>query len=142
MPSLPAPTAVVQGANPEVRSSLSSPQPTLKAHSFDPQPGMSAWLLSHLEHFPPEGFLMLRGFLPSGLHPRVGWLMCKCRAVSRSPVLPLLPTDYCGGSQSPAWAASIGHVSPSLGLCRPSQLLLPSLFPEISFCSLSLSNWG
>lgn len=120
----------VQGADPEVRSSLSSPQPTLEAHSFDPRPGMSAWLLSHLEHFPPEGFLMLRGFLPSGLHPGVGRLMCKCRAVSRSPVLPLLPADYYGGSQSPAWAASTGHIKPQLRPLSPFPAPPPQSVPR------------
>lgn len=31
--------------------------PPSKAHSFDPGPGLFAWLLSHLELFPSEGFL-------------------------------------------------------------------------------------
>ena len=63
--------------------------PPSEARSFDPGPGLSAWLLSHLEQFPPEGFLMRRGFLPSGLNPRVGLLMRKCCTVRKSLLLPL-----------------------------------------------------
>lgn len=75
--------------------------PPSEAHCFDPGPGLSAWPLSHLKPFPPEGFLMQRGYPPSGLKPGVGWLMYKCYPVSKSLLLSLLPEDHFGGSSEP-----------------------------------------
>lgn len=103
---------------------------------------MSAWLLSHLEQFPPEGFLMQRGFLPSGLNPRVGQLMCKCHTVSKSTELPLYQQTTVGAAQSQPEQVQ-GTESPDLGLALflapppqsvPKKLLL---FPK----PVQLEGW-
>lgn len=72
--------------------------PPSEAHSFDLKPGLSGWLLSHLEQFPPEGFLIQTILLPSGLNLRVGQLMCKCCTVSKSFLLLLLLTGNFGAA--------------------------------------------
>lgn len=116
--------------------------PPSEAHCFDPGPGLSAWPLSHLKPFPPaEGFLMQRGYPPSGLKPGVGWLMYKCYPVSKSLLLSLLPQDHFGGSSEPCPATSTEQRKPPFVPLSLFWLLLPSLFPKSSFCSLSLSSW-
>lgn len=95
------PTALFMALTQKLDPACSPLSPPSETYSFDPWPGLSAWPLSHLKSFPPEGFRMQRGCPPSGPKPGVGWLMHKCYRVSKSPLLPLVLEDHFGGSSEP-----------------------------------------
>lgn len=127
MPSRPAPHCFAHGTDPERDPACPPLSPPSEACSFDHGPGMSARLLSHLEQFPPEGFLMHRGFLPSGPKPG-GASLCVNAALPAS-----LPSFHC--FQQPLWRPLRalpeqvqGTESPHLGL-----VTLPS--PSSPVCS-------
>lgn len=92
------PTALYMALTQKLDPACPQLSPPSEAHSFDLRPVLSGWLLSHLEQFPPEGFLIQSVLLPSGLNPRMGQLMCKCRTVSKSFLLLLLLTGHFGAA--------------------------------------------
>ena len=87
--------------------------PPCEAQSFDPRPGVSAWSLSHLQQFPPEGFLMQRGCPPWGWIP--GWASLQGNVPPLTTLwLPLSPPGHSGGHSEPCLDS--GHRTLKLGL--------------------------
>ena len=133
------PTALLMALTQKLDATHPRLSPPCEAQSFDPRPGVSAWSLSHLQPFPPESFLMQKGCPPWGWIP--GWASLQVNVPPLTTLFGFLCHQQAilEALQSPAWTAGTG--SPNLCLCHFSWLLLPSLFPENSFCSLSLSIW-